>query len=668
MTQNFYAANTQIMEGDESAVNHSNNAGNLSGTQFSIFDDIHEMATQEARFNIFINKSKSTEEPNSKKDQGIPNMSKNAKINIHDAQTQVLNFNNISNTENTCDAPTKVVHFNNISNTENIPEAPTQVVHFDDISNTENIHDAPTQVVHFDNIINTGNIDDVVTQVVHYDDTSNNTEINIHEAPTQVVQYPEQKSIYPKHSNKISFQHLHSNSSKSGSQESCDTIIINLSGVSKLENKVTENSSLISSPGPSVSQVNKTFDDDSILNNSKNVSGLQRTEIEESVIEETITDGNSNDSVDFLTMQVPAVFDEIDNEEKVEALNNKCSQPESIHPKNGSLPLDSDLESNKRFSQDSTQSSVIGKVQKLRKLSSSTELEESDSDSETTQDIFNVKKPLKKLPTDSDSENDSIHEVESLKNFDCQNEFINLKNGLGTEDGLHKVSVKTSETDDTKKSSQDKKNQNLEVTQSSDSDTDCEEHLDEFERKGTGKSIYNPNENFRKASQEDLGLNNEILQSSNSQSSCKNEASKVSDTEDKSKPSSSKMNSVDTSDQKNNKEEKLNDSDYIPATQDAFADAFSYRSEAGKSSSTEDFRLGLTQLMEDSLNDGSLKSLEQNEHINNENNSRITISQQVSGFFPDLLSFKVCIYLNIQQFFHCDIIVDSYGNIVKCQN
>lgn len=65
---------------------------------------------------------------------------------------------------------------------------------------------------------------------------------------------------------------------------------------------------------------------------------------------------------------------------------------------------------------------------------------------------------------------------------------------------------------------------------------------------------------------------------------------------DKSKNSISKRNNTD---QQKHGEDTLNDTDCIPASQDAFADAFIYRSDGGKSS-TEDFSFDLTQLMEGS--------------------------------------------------------------------
>lgn len=132
----------------------------------------------------------------------------------------------------------------------------------------------------------------------------------------------------------------------------------------------------------------------------------------------------------------------------------------------------------------------------------------------------------------------------------------------------------------------------------------------------TTKNVLNESEKNSKKNSQDLNNDeapklvkiqpNKSL-SSDSETDCEEDLNKVYNNKSENTNATPKT-SGGHSDDEQNVEDKLNDTDYIPGTQDAFAEAFSYRSDPGKSSSTEDFRLGLTQLMEDSLNGETSKN------------------------------------------------------------
>lgn len=593
----------------------------------------------------------------------------------------------------------------------------------------DDIHEMETQVVKFPPQLES-NIDLKLPVVPEQD--QGNDEFNIHEAPTQVMKFPESLSI-PKESNENTAHQLDNSNEqtptkntnlpnfmasddKLSSQSSAGTIILNNFDISEISNNTPGNGRRQSSLGPSISQLNGTYDD-SIMNDPKDVSSIQKRDVEDTILEDTIvqnlTDVSSNDSVDLLTVEVSTdrtneenkenngslieenaqvvesvsksednlvqnldpnsnnsddllaevftteAFNE-ENKENIESSVKPNSQVTECFSNSNKIPSinnvsktdgsdsDTDFQSQKKSSQNYSQESSIGKIRKkqTKNLPTSSDNDDSNAEVESTQDNCRLRKNiLQKFQSDSESENENTQDIgvlvkKPLRKLDSDNEeSTSLKGGVNSdsetdcEDDLGQVrqsliqSHTASEAKQTYKKSSQGSTDLIQKT-SSDLNIECGVELDWSKKVYNTEASSGSSKSSKKTSQEVLNIVLEKLDIQEISDGFKEQVlSPVLEIDNVDELEQIYQDKTNPEEQKDSREETLDDTDCIPATQDAFADAFNYASEPGTSSS-EDFRLGVTQFMEESDNDVMSKMSQQTKASNIEKSVEGSIDQQ----------------------------------------
>ncbi|KAJ8929200.1 hypothetical protein NQ314_018149 [Rhamnusium bicolor] len=508
-------------------------------------------------------------------------MTQNATQNFYAATTQLM-FNDLSlNQTRLSNLPLQ-----NTSNrdTQDIHEAATQVVVYPstitdrdmETSNVvvetvnDDIHDAPTQIVFFSPQASTSKAsrENIPLKNITHSNIVQKNEEDIHTMATQVVLFPpDHKRPVEEHENTAEITgniNMHAETEKKHQFPS------------QINENVNNSATLTAEPGSS-SKLNEgssnpeTLVDDSFMNIQKptNLTVIQDSIIEESVLDEkeenrkknedeAVVNENSNDSMDFLTIQDPT-------NEEIKSNDNADDDASTIS--------DSD----------------IGQPKKRipRKLSSS-------------EDLLPTQNNLKTCNSDSETDIDIAENIKNTKNKKLHK--LN-SNGSGQDQTTSKKCNSDSETDN--EDDLPKKTNKKRIIIPSDSETDVEDEV-----------LYN----HTSTKTEDI-IKPKKLSNVKPKKSIFSSDSET-DVEDN-KERESKLEAAQDGD--SNTTEILDDTDCIPATQDAFADMFQYKnsklsnSKYGSEnvSSEESFKLGLTELMIDGdENNHSIREAPKNENKN----------------------------------------------------
>ncbi|KAJ8925840.1 hypothetical protein NQ315_009692 [Exocentrus adspersus] len=488
-------------------------------------------------------------------------MTQNMTQNFYGAETQIINESSLNQTRSS-----------RISRSykENIHEAPTQVVCPPIVTNTFNseqetnfsvtvvendIHEAPTQVVDYHQASRASTskiVAEAAASTSYKGKRDEQLSMNIHEMATQVVDLPEKfkKDITCKSGEEQASMNIHE----------AATQVDDLPDVfKKSESEKTNTSSASTEIYGGSSQTSKTShkernDFASQLQKQPDVSMA----IEESIIEETVVDDShineiSNDSMDFLS-------------------TNKPSDKGNDNVSTFSSSLEIGVSRN-RTARKLSSSEDISQPQDTRSKCNS------DSDTDVENDL-NISKRIhtdldKSKPVDSGSDTDA----ELNKGNSNPDTCANRGGYLPTQPKADKSNVFDS-----------------------DSETDIEDNMPEPSqaikpKASTKKRILDSD------SETDVDNTPKEVQSQSIKPKIINKRPLDSDSETDIEEDGEKEPGQ-------GQVEALNDTDCIPATQDAFGDIFMYKQESKTQksninsqnlSSEESFRLGLTELMVESV-------------------------------------------------------------------
>ncbi|KAG5874478.1 hypothetical protein JTB14_009201 [Gonioctena quinquepunctata] len=253
---------------------------------------------------------------------------------------------------------------------------------------------------------------------------------------------------------------------------------------------------------------------------------------------------------------------------------------------------------------ESGKENINDEEKKLESCEAST-LEKSDDNSSSSEIIKTIKNPIPKLPSsitdqekiNTDSDTDIEDSEDKTKNKQTKNYKTLIKSSrVSTRKPLNRLNsdsetdIDSSEEIGIKKKPLRKLNSEEDLTQpekSSDSETDCEEEI---------KSRDKPEWKTKKLIPDtDMELGNH--------------------------------KSPDHL-------EDLNDTDCIPATQDAFAEAFNYKAQKTQNScqsSEESFKLGITELLEDCTENKASEEIGTNNKTNDENSEYLNEVRKDAG-------------------------------------
>ncbi|CAH1116649.1 unnamed protein product [Phaedon cochleariae] len=631
MTQNFYASNTQLVI-NASTLNQSDehNYSNISlqkSQQLNVIEDIHDMATQVEEYPKQCTAKSIFNKPFAK--PSISRLIEKNMNDIHDAPTQVVTYSDSSS-----DKP-EIAKQKVLENIEEDIEA-TQVMNYPDKCNVP-IWSHKDKEVNQQNIVNHNIEEDIeATQIMTYPD-----KCNVSTLPARDKEVNQQKIV------------IH-------------------------------NSQIPSTSGSGLNTINNFEPEESLVNSRKSI-GTQ------GIIDETLIqpdNENSNDSVDFFTIQ------KIDDEENINSnrdvnlkdaskiikdsvsvVPNNSDNPEPVKSLQKSITEGNSLGSNMHSSrkvtssdsgsetdiEDSEEDIPKRKKPKLRKL---------DSEDSSTPDICTKKKPLKKLDSDGDTDNsDNTQDIclikKPLKRLESDDSNSDSNNSISKNQKFENKKVIPKDVPLTK----------IDKDYISESETDCEEEIGEkkVDASSSGKDKLKTDEKkCDDDSDTEIEDNDEPVKSvaekimektgkkkvdaSNSdknklktdQGKCNDDSdTDIEDNDVPVKTVAEKImddleHSMQQKDSSKLEESTLNDTDCIPATQDAFAEEFSYKSSKlqindNQSSEEESFKLGITQLMEDGTENKTEEYIDKNKPNNeisistdNENNQQMDDESEVA--------------------------------------
>ncbi|CAH1984648.1 unnamed protein product [Acanthoscelides obtectus] len=351
---------------------------------------------------------------------------------------------------------------------------------------------------------------------------------------------------------------------------------------------------------PSTSTANRQVDD--------SFQGVSHKSDSNVVVEESfdaisrVSDDLLADAIEFPTDELETTIQEGDIPEAIEKplsrqkLAFDSPQPEETNNKvsRSSRKLESDGTNEIENDSQSTEDIVVFKKKPLRKLESTQE-SDSDTDIECSPVIGDTQaiKPVsisKKAVIDSDSDTD-IENKENIKNCSNTNNIKDKPCGSDSDTDIEDKETVTAKEDNQKKTTADSSEDAIKGNKSSITpDSTIPKSTDK--EKETSSTVNHTTS----------ATNVDLVKQQSAQSDSDTD---VEDCNQKDVARKSAEDSIRISDKLQNRNASLNDSDCIPATQDAFALAFNYDQKNDKVNtdcSEESFKLGLTELMEGSQN------------------------------------------------------------------
>nr|XP_023013616.1 formin-J-like [Leptinotarsa decemlineata] len=627
ITQNFYAANTQLIFDHTVAdqITEHSHIHSLQNGHSADPENIHEMDTQVIEYpltNIQRN------EPTCNSPLIVTENLNKCVIKepvdnfIHEAPTQILDYSDLKiSNQSPLKKKSETISREDAEDIQVITGFKAIEMNSSEEVSRIKMRESPNDIKNIEISQKSGT--DEITQILNEDETQKAIEL----INTSLLKDSEDKK--QKNISSGSFSSKTSPESNSGvttqvlnENEMQKTIELFNPTLQKLDkDKKNEREVFHSSQTPCTSGMNRntTFqNDESFMSFRKQINVNE--EIEDTFIEESV----SNDSVDFLTMQVHDRTEE----------NTEDSQPEKKSTTSVKRQVTTNVGSVKdimvdKFSCDGPESDIFHRSKTpTPKLPSEQEEKSINSDSET--DIEDSESKTKKLGP-------------KQLNFDDSNVKLKCPKKMTSERKKLKKTISENPDSDTdiediqeigfKKKPLRKLNSDEDLTQSklagymSGSDTDCEKEIKD-------KHSRNHVDLENKKQDKDSGSDTDI------------EVEKHSGV--------TQMNDGD-----------LNETDCIPATQDAFAEAFDYKAQRTENScnqsSEESFKLGITELLNESSENKAYVE------VNTENKiDDIVDNQNSHGRQTDEISTNIEEHYNADQE-NNDSILDNSSEMEKEQ-